>query len=274
MLVTFATCWYALNSKFPADTYLQWMKHLLESVNHYYLVIFTDDAGEKMLREHFAPYYFENTDIKIVVKPIEQWYTYKYKSNWIENHKKNTLLNGSINLNTEWTLNMLWSEKVHFVNDARLNQYFPETDFYGWCDIGYFREGKSGTFVSHPKIRALNKNMVYYARVCDMKMLDYLKTIIQTKNEFGLPIQPIPPNQTSIAGGFFIAYHSKIDSWAKMYDEKLNLYFNHTYLVKDDQTIIIDCILTDPKRFELIDEDKIDPHNKLNHWFQFRRFLS
>lgn len=47
MLVTFATCWYALNSKFPVDTYLRWMKNLFESVNHYYLVVFTDEVVKK-----------------------------------------------------------------------------------------------------------------------------------------------------------------------------------------------------------------------------------
>ena len=273
MLLTFATCLYALNSKFPVNTYLQWMKYLLESVNHYYLVIFTDDAGAKMLSEYFGPHYFETTTIKIVVKPIEQWYNYNYKSKWIENHTKNNLLNGSVKINTEWKLNMLWSEKVHFVNDVRLNRYFPETEFYGWCDIGYFREGKSGTFVSRQKINSLNKNKVYYARVCDLTTLNNLKTMIQDKNDTGLPKIPIPPDQLSIAGGFFIAYHSKIDSWVKMYDEKLNLYFNNNYLVKDDQIIIIDCILSHPERFQLIDEDTIDPHHNFNHWFQFRRFL-
>lgn len=269
MLVTFATCWYTLNSKFPADTYFRWMKNLFESVNHYYLVVFTDEAGEKMLRNYFTINYFDNEDIKIVVKPVEKWYNYKYKSKWIENHTKNNLLNDR----TEWTLNMLWSEKVHFVNDALENKYFPETDFYGWCDIGYFREGKSDTFVSRQKICALNKNKIYYARVCNLKTLEGLKKIINDKNEFGLPRQPIPSNQMSVAGGFFITHYSKINNWAKMYDEKLNLYFKHNYLVKDDQIIIIDCILSDPKRFELIDEDNSDPNNNYNNWFQFKRFL-
>ena len=48
---------------------------------------------------------------------------------------------------------------------------------------------------------------------------------------------------------------------------------NDHYLVKNDQIIIIDCILSEPKRFELITETEPENSNK-NHWFQFRRFLS
>jgi hypothetical protein len=264
MLVTFATCWYSLTSKFPTETYLNWMKHLLESVNNYYLVIFTDPAGEHLLRSHFAPYYFQNPAIKIVIKPCEKWHNYTYKSDWIKNHTQNFLLNDR----TEWKLNMLWAEKTNFVKDARTQNYFPPTEFYGWCDIGYFREGPCPTFVTDPKIRALNKNKIYYAQV--HPSLDELRHIITHKNEHGLPTTPIPPNQLSIAGGFFIAHQAKIDGWQQLFDTKLQLYFQHNYLVKDDQIIIIDCILSEPQRFELIQESA---NNGQNHWLQFRRFL-
>jgi hypothetical protein len=33
---------------------------------------------------------------------------------------------------------MLWSEKISFVKETMDNQYF-NTEYYGWCDIGYFR---------------------------------------------------------------------------------------------------------------------------------------
>ena len=156
MYVTFATCWYSLTSKFPADTYLRWMKHMLTEVTNYNLVLFTDAAGELLLRDHFSPYYFQNPRIKIVQKPIETWHNYQYQKAWIKNHTKNTSLNGK----TEWKLNMLWAEKINFVNEARVNEYFPLTDFYGWCDIGYFREGPCPTFCTTPKILALNKNKI------------------------------------------------------------------------------------------------------------------
>ena len=267
---TFATCWYPLNSKFSAQLYFDWMKHMLSEVNHYYLVFFTDEKGEKMLQDHFAAStttsYFKNPNIKIVIKPYEKWHNYLYEAAWLKNHEKNNLLNSRI----EWKVNMLWAEKVHFVNDARINHYFPPTDFYGWCDIGYFREGVCPTFAISQQMLSLNKNKIYYAQVVPDHIIDSFKPTIQVKNDAGLPMKPIPAEQVSVAGGFFIAHQSKIDGWQKKFDAKLRLYFEHHYLVKDDQIIILDCIVSEPHRFELIKET--DP--KLNPWFQFRRFLS
>ena len=280
MYATFATCWYSLNSKFPADTYLRWMKHMLTEVVNYNLVLFTDEAGEALLKDHFAPYYFQNSHIKIVQKPIESWHNYQYKNAWIKNHTNNYLLNSK----TEWKLNMLWAEKINFVNEARINQYFPPTDFYGWCDIGYFREGPCPTFCNTPKILALNKNKIYYACV-NSNQFNILKEIVERKNEHGLPIQPIPPDQISIAGGFFIAHHSKIEGWRQIFDQKLRLYFDNNYLVKDDQIILVDCILSEPQRFQLIGGCTPTPppatqapamqalNSTENPWFEFRRFL-
>jgi hypothetical protein len=116
---------------------------------------------------------------------------------------------------------------------------------------------------------SLNKNKIYYACV-DPNNLAWLKDIVDRKNEHGLPATPIPPEQISIAGGFFIAHHSKIEGWRTQFDTKLRLYFKHDYLVKDDQMIIVDCILTEPQRFKLITEPA---NSTTNAWFQFRRFL-
>lgn len=274
MYATFATCWYSLNSKFHVDTYLRWMKHLLAEVTNYNLVLFTDAAGEALLRDHFAPYYFQNPRIKIVQKPVESWHNYQYKKEWIKNHAVNMSLNGK----TEWKLNMLWAEKINFVNEARLKEYFPLTEFYGWCDIGYFREGPCPTFCTTPKMLALNKNKIYYACV-DPVQFTALKEIVLRKNAQGLPMQPIPPEQISIAGGFFIAHHSKIDGWRQLFDTKLRLYFENNYLVKDDQMIILDCIVSEPQRFELggsAGGSAPSPPSAMqgeNPWFVFRRFL-
>jgi hypothetical protein len=237
---------------------------MLAEVNHYYLVLYTDEAGEQLIREHFA-IFLTNPNIKIVIKPCEEWYNYKYKSAWEKNHQKNSLLNSR----TEWKLNMLWAEKTHFVNEARMKQYFPPTEFYGWCDIGYFRAGPCPNFCTKAKLQVLNKNKIYYACV-NMRQLKQVEAFVVRKNAYGLPVEPIPPSQNTIAGGFFISHHSKIAGWNKQFDEKLALYFHHDYLVKDDQIIIIDCILSEPHRFELI----CDPEPKQDEpWFYFRRYL-
>ena len=89
------------------------------------------------------------------------------------------------------------------------------------------------------------------------------------KNEHGLPVVPIPADQVSIAGGFFMAHHSKIESWKTIFANKLALYFQHDYLVKDDQILLVDCILSNVDSFILCRENQVG----LDNWFMFQRLL-
>ena len=102
--------------------------------------------------------------------------------------------------------------------------------------------------------------------------MNYLLKLVNNKNTNGLPVQEIPPHQNSIAGGFFIIHKDKIDWWKKTYDTKLELYFKNNYLVKDDQIILVDCILSNLTDFTLFRENnsKLD----LDNWFMFQRILN
>jgi hypothetical protein len=104
------------------------MNNFISIVNNFNLVIYTDENSSKYIDTK------ENPKIKIIIKPIEEFYNYKYKDFWVENHKKNF----SLNEKSCWELNMLWSEKISFVKETIERRYF-DTNFYGWCDIGYFR---------------------------------------------------------------------------------------------------------------------------------------
>jgi hypothetical protein len=106
------------------------MKNFISIVNNFNLVIYTDENSIKYIPDSVK----DNSKIQIIIKPIEQFYNYNYKNFWIENHKNNFLLNDV----SCWELNMLWSEKIWFVKETIERKYF-DTDFYGWCDIGYFR---------------------------------------------------------------------------------------------------------------------------------------
>jgi len=127
--ITLSTCWYILKAKFSHDIYKSWIDNMLSNVNNYNLVIYCDIAGY----EYIEPY-LKNEKILVIIKPLEDFLTYKYKNEWIENHKNNNLLNQKI----DWQLNMLWSEKINFVYETMSEKYY-ETEYYGWCDIGYFR---------------------------------------------------------------------------------------------------------------------------------------
>ena len=127
MKITFSTCFYIFKSKFDKSVYLEWIDNMLSNVNNYYLVVYTDENTLPYL----SKYTTINEKIKFVIKPIESFYNYKYKKQWMKNHEKNHLLNQM----TEWKVNMLWSEKISFVEETVSNKYF-DTEMYGWCDIG------------------------------------------------------------------------------------------------------------------------------------------
>lgn len=262
--ITFSTCWYLLHAKYDTSVYSKWIENIISCVNNYYLVIYTDERSCLFLNERFSKY-LENPNIKIIIKPMESFYNYKYKEEWIRNHEKNPYLNEMM----EWKLNMLWAEKVHFVNETAMNTYY-DTEFYGWCDIGYFRDCPIPEFPSNDKILTLVKNKIYYAIVTrDTSFVENLFVLINNKNVDGLPSVPIPPMQKSIGGGFFISHKTKIEWWKNTFDSKLQLYFQHNYLVKDDQMIIVDCIFSDIKEFELV----TDSRQNVDIWFLFQRYL-
>jgi hypothetical protein len=265
MYITFSSCFYIIKSKFDPSIYIQWMNNFISIVNKFNLVIYTDENSCRYINTNGNP------KIKIIIKPLEEFYNYKYKDYWIENHKKNTLLNDK----SSWELNMLWSEKIWFVNETIERKYF-DTEFYGWCDIGYFRNRNDDIHTKNllnwsndEKIMKLDKNKICYGCINnDNGYMNYLLKIISNKNHIGLPLEEIPSKQNSISGGFFIIHKDKIDWWTKTYNSKLELYFKNNYLVKDDQIILVDCILSNLHNFLLFRENL-----KLDNWFMFQRIL-
>ena len=97
--------------------------------------------------------------------------------------------------------------------------------------------------------------------------MNYLHKIVNNKSSIGLPIQEIPATQNSVAGGFFVLHKDKINWWAETYDAKLSAYFKNNYLVKDDQIILADCILSNMNEFLLFREN----NGKNDNWFMFQR---
>lgn len=266
MNITFSSCFYIIKSKFEPNIYIEWMNNFISIVNNFNLVIYTDENSSKYINT------MNNPKIIIIIKPIEQFYNYKYKDLWINNHFKNNLLNEK----SSWELNMLWSEKIWFVKETIERKYFI-TDFYGWCDIGYFRNRQQDT---HTKnlfewgnnavfLQNINNKICYACINNNNNYMKYLLKMVTNKNEDGLPKLEIPSHQNSIAGGFFILPKDRIDWWCKTYNDKLFLYFNNNYLVKDDQIILLDCILSDLNEFLLFREN----NNEFDNWFMFQRIL-
>tara|TARA_R110002020_G_scaffold466102_1_gene688260 strand:+ start:1153 stop:1974 length:822 start_codon:yes stop_codon:yes gene_type:complete len=272
MNITFATCWYNLKSKFEVEIYRKWMSYFINNVNNFNLVIYTNKESYSVLEPLLE--YNKNEKIKVIFKEWNEFHGYQWRDNWINNHENNNLLNDKSRFNTDWKLNMLWSEKINFVKEIMDKKYF-DTEWYGWCDIGYFRGGNNSTneeikkWPNKDKINSLDKNKIYYGLPGNKKYLNLLTRNILTKNKNNMPEFPIPPHQVSVAGGFFLTHKDKLEWWHTIYYKRLNDYFTHKYLVKDDQVVIIDSIINNLKNFKLIEEQ--DPIK--DRWFVFQSFL-
>jgi len=253
------------------------MNNFISIVNHFNLVIYTDENAMKYIDTKGNP------RIKLVIKPLDHFYQYAKKDSWIKNHEKNVYLNSMV----DWEVNMLWSEKIWFVKETIERKYF-ESDFYGWCDVGYFRNRandlhtiylnnwcnpNSGPNNKICDLLEKNKNKIMYACINnDFNFFNWLHQLVNNKSEIDLPLQPVPPTQNSIAGGFFVLHKDKIMWWCETYDTLLKKYFKNDYLVKDDQIILANCILDDGSRehFTLFTES----NPAFDNWFMFQRILN
>ena len=267
-MITFVTCWYELHSKYDKDSYKRWIDNFLSNVSKFNLVVFTNKHSYHMVEQ-----YRENPKIRIVLRELEEFYNYRYKEQWIKNHDKNVLLNKK----TCWEVNMLWNEKTHFVENAYNNQYF-ESDWWGWCDIGYFRGRPCDLNIdlitqwpNEDIINKLDKNKIHYGNVNgDMTHTYEIYKRIMVKNENGLPSVEIPPDEIFIAAGFFVIYEKNIAWWNDTHDRKLKLYFDNEYLVKDDQIIVLDNIVTHITQIKIHTEFS---NGQYDNWFMFQRLL-
>ena len=262
-MITFSTCWYKIKSKFDETTYKNWMKNILTNINNCYFVVYTDEKSKSIFDD--IPY--SKSNVLIVVKELDELYNYKYREKWIQNHVKNH----DLNKRTSWELNMIWSEKISFVKKTKETNPF-NTKWFGWCDIGYFRNGPDEIkdWPSHAKISQLDKTKLHYSNVCrDKKYIQQLYVNINNKDNKGLPTIPIPTHIATIAGGFFITHESKIEEWFSDYDRALKLYFDNGHLVKDDQIIIQYLYYTNINKFKIYIENIYGVDN----WFMFKRIL-
>jgi hypothetical protein len=269
MTVTFSTCWYIFKAKFDPSIYHGWIHNMLSNVKNYNLVVYCDNTSYGFIE----PYLTKNNRIKAVIKPMEEFSTYELRDLWIDNHSQNELLNRKVG----WELNMLWCEKLAFVQQTIRELYF-HTEWYGWCDIGYFRgrpnDSPTQSLMNWPNdqaINALDRSKIYYACVNNNhQYVSSLHHMVMDRNSMGLPRFPIPDNQISIAGGFFLGSVENLEWWHTTFYSLLNRYFDNGRLVKDDQIIVADGVFSNMDRFEL----RMENNPQYDNWFLFQRFLS
>ena len=275
ILITFSTCWYIVKSKFSIEQYLEWIHNLFSIINNFNLVIYTDINGYNSLKSLILTNKFiKNQDkIRFIIKPMEDFYGYKYKDAWIKNHNTSQL---SLHKKIDWQLNMLWNEKIHFVNETIRNKYFT-TMYYGWCDIGYFRNltaAKMSLLTDWPSPTKMLKspNKIHYGCVqTNPGKYNGLQNDITTHYnrhynnlKKTAPISSEKIEDICFSGGFFILTKPLAEIYGRLFDIKLQYYFQNGFTIKDDQQIIMDCIFTNPQLFHI---------HFSSDWFMFQDIL-
>ena len=263
-MVIVVSAFYKLNSKLNINIYIKWAQNLINNVNNFKLIIFTNKESYNIINNIIPK---NNDKIKLILLELHEFYNYKYKDNWIKNHVKNNLLKDKIS----WEVNMLWSEKIEFIKKVSNTEI---DDLYIWCDIGYFRNTMKDTNINvlqnwcnKHKINMLDKTKIHYGLVNNN--INEIINIINDSNQYGIPNRDIPPYQISVSGGFFIIHKDNINWWFNTYDNMLQKYFENNKLVKDDQMIIINCIIKNRDKFILHTEK----NKKYDNWFMFQRIL-
>ena len=296
--ITFSTCLYQLKNRHGKSLHIEWMRGFIQIVKRFYLVIYTDHETSLIIHDEMNKIQNKaiKSNIKVVIKPYTEFYNNKYADFWKRNNENP---NCKLYDTTDWRLNMLWCEKVHFVHQTMTGNYFDRaTEYYGWCDIGYFRDtlAKSTSDYANiirehwpntEKINRLNKNLVYYG--CNVKP-DHIKFALKYHFQYFDPsktnaVADIPSEVYNkkahfISGGFFITSREKMKWWIDTFQTALEKHMEQNAVIQDDQQIISYCVFKNYMS-ATSDQDhkvhycimKVNETQPDKLWFMFRDIL-
>jgi hypothetical protein len=287
MKLTIVSCFYKINTngcilKHQWESYIKWMTNFLMIVKNFNLVIFMDKYTYDYICHHKLNEIIDSKSdkIKIIFKEIKNFYCYQYKDYFIKN-KINIQLHDYDKMS--WELNLVWSEKLNFVSDVIHKKIF-DTEYYAWCDIGYFRNDPKGDLkvdeltewgnnikiIDNPQ----DKDKIVYG--CPYKNFEPVKVwnnLIKKGVKFILDNNINAFNEIyprSVAGGFFILHKTKINWWCEKYYSILSLYVKTKSILYHDETILSICVALYPEHFKIFIEKN---PNFDDTWRQFQRYL-
>jgi hypothetical protein len=152
--------------------------------------------------------------------------------------------------------------------------------YYGWCDIGYFRNRNNDLHSQYlkkwPNPKKLlnipfNYDLIHYGCVQNNNCIfnNLANNIKSHYNKYLTSNPNMDCHDSSFAGGFFISRKDALIQYGLLYDAKLVYYFSNNYFIKDDQSIVLDIITMNPQLFYTHNEN----HKYFDKWFMFQRLL-
>ena len=255
----FYTIIYKIESKFDFEKYIEWGKNLINYLQNYKLIIFTNDETYDIIKGIIK----DKKNIEIFYFNIENFYYFKYKNFLLQNTCKDCFPDHKIS----YKLILLWIER-HLLVEKIKNKY--KSDFYCYIDWGYIREKNKSIEIKDYKF---DENKIQWGLVNSKEnAFEYYNHLFKTKDKNILKknIKDIIINkkiekyQPIFGGGFSIIPHKMVDEFLKIYKHSLNYILDNQILFKDDQSIIAYTIINNLNKFRKIykEKDKIE-------WFPF-----
>ena len=281
--ITFSSCLYRMKNRHGYEKHMNWFRDFIQIVNRFYLVIYTGETEYDAICNEIRKLGDDaRGKIKVIRKPFSEFHNYKNERFWMDNNARPECKLAKI---ADWRLNMLWCEKTHFVRETIENRYF-DTEYYGWCDVGYFRDTLSSAYRERIRehwpnpniINRLYKDKVYYG--CNISPENLYKGYTYNAQHFQNTAKRdvYHPSAHILSGGFYITGREKALWWCCRFQEILEHYITNNEVIQDDQHIIAHCVFTTNRGstpgtnpdFCII---KINETNEDALWFLFRDFL-
>lgn len=290
--ITFSSCLYGMKNRHGYEKHMNWFRDFIRVVNRFYLVIYTGELEYSVVCDEVRKLEKDTQrKIKVILKPFSEFHNYKYERFWMENNARPECKLAEL---ADWRLNLLWCEKTHFVRETIENRYF-DTDYYGWCDVGYFRNTLAPAAYRerirehwpNPNIiNRLHKDKVYYGCNLSPSQLhigytyhaQHFQNTARMETCDGIPRDVYHPQAHMLSGGFYITGREKALWWCCRFQENLELYITNNAVIQDDQHIIAHCVFTNcgtttgttNPDFCIV---KINETKEDALWFLFRDFL-
>lgn len=249
MSCTIVTAFYNFSKKkHTTDEYIQWMQNFLPNVDSN-MVIFTDQHCVSFICELRQNYPLKT---KIVVCPLEEFYTYGYLHHWEKDILRDHERYHSIELY------MIWNEKAAFVKRAiELNPF--NTDFFCWSDIGMIRDKSYIPYIKNfPNGRSDTKDDKVYLLNIGYRFTeeDFIHSEIASERYRYV--------SSCIGGGVIYGHKNVFLKWITKYYEMLDEFVKADYFAGKDQSLMACIYVHNRDMIELVTPIPT-PFN--NDWF-------
>lgn len=253
-MTTIVTCYYKLHKNKHNDTeWKYWIENFFMIQSN--KIIFTNKETYNI--------YFKNrnsANTYYYILEFQNFYTYKYLETFKKHHE---LDHEKIIHNVH--LYLIWNEKSNFLKRAIELNYF-NTDFFVYCDIGYFRiRNLMCLYRNWPKTEILKS---IGNKITLLEINEFNNNELILNNDIPISFQYV----NRIGGGIIAGSKKILLEWINIYYKTLEDFIEINRFIGKDQSIMASTYVKNKKIINLV---KHRPTNLCqNKWFYLAPYLN